>query len=104
MGANHIATCSWGFTLSHDEVVRVIKAVHQKREREGKDSELVAPEEVNWEYLDDIFSEATPTKFTIDFNIDDEGLSVSIFHREGLGSIDRWGSDSECSTANSNFC
>jgi hypothetical protein len=96
MGGQYIATVSWGIIINHEDVIRVSDAIEKKRELEGKEPMYPVGEEkeINWEYLDDIFAVPT-TKFSISIDIDDVTgeSSVMIFHKNGLGSVERWGSD-----------
>jgi hypothetical protein len=112
MGIHNIATVSWGFVLNHGSVVRICDAVEGKRKREGRVSDFGEEPEINWEYLDDIFSAAVATteaaaaaaaagirvatKFSVSIDVnEDSDATVSIFHHKGLGSVDKWGSDRE---------
>jgi hypothetical protein len=101
MGGQHTATLTWGFVLTHSQVLLISSAIEKKLQLEGKEPMYPSEEEkeINYEYLEDIFSGLPSTKYSASFDIDDDSMepenSVVISYKDGIGSVERWGGDCE---------
>jgi hypothetical protein len=102
MGGQHTATLTWGFVLNHSQVLLISSAMEKKLQLEGKEPMYPSEEEkeINYEYLEDIFSGLPTTKYSVSFDIDDviigrENFGVVISYKDGIGSAERWGGDCE---------